>query len=343
MDAAMAFSSIVGQPRAVEALRAALRSGGVHHAYLFGGPEGVGKELTAIAFAQALTCPEQGEGCGECHACKRVARRSHPDVTWVMPEDEQVARGLAGRSDFSHVPSRDIRVEQVRGLQERLSFRPLEARRKVAIVASAHAMNAQAQNAFLKTLEEPPPDTVLVLLASSPDKLLPTIRSRCSKVHFGPLPTSFLAERVKRERKVDDATAALVAVMAAGSMARALELDVEGLERRKEVVTRFEALRRDDARPWLRFAEDFGGSRGDAEDCLRVLSLWTRDVAALGAGAEEIVNSDLLEAARSAAAKASPAALQRRGLLLDQTQNAVTSRNGSPRLQLERMLIELMS
>ena len=210
----MTLASVLGQPRAVEALRSALKSDTVHHAYLFGGPEGVGKELCAIGFAQALNCLEApGEGCGECHSCTRIARRNHPDVTWLMPEDEQVSRKLAGRSDFTHTPSRDIRVEQIRKLQDRLSFHALEARKKVAILASAQAMNPQAQNAFLKTLEEPPAETVLILIASAPDKLLPTIRSRCSKVHFGPLPKALLEERVKQVRGLDAATSALVATM----------------------------------------------------------------------------------------------------------------------------------
>ncbi len=338
----MAFDAVLGQSRALDALKSALKSGSVHHAWLFGGPEGVGKELTAAAFAQALTCPAlPDEGCGACASCRRVQSRNHPDVTWVLPEDEAVARGWAARADFDHTPSRDIRVEQIRSLQERLAYRPLEAKRKVAVLLSAQAMNQQAQNAFLKTLEEPPADTVLVLVASSPDKLLPTIRSRCTKAHFGPLPSALIAERVKAARKVDDATAHLLAMLAAGSLSRALALDVDGLERRKEVVERFESLGRDDARAWLRFAEDYGGSREDAERCLAILSLWTRDLAAIRAGADDIVNRDLREIAARAAAAAGDGALHRRQLLIAEAANAVTSRNGSPRLQLERMLVEL--
>ncbi len=189
----MTLAAVQGQPRAVDALRAALRSGTVHHAYLFGGPEGVGKELAAIGFAQALECPvAPQEGCGECPTCSRIARRNHPDVTWLMPEDEQVARGSPAGATSTTPPRATSRSSRSARLQERLSFRALEAPKKVVIIASAHqAMNPQAQNAFLKTLEEPPPDTVLVLLASATDRLLPTIRSRCSKVPFGPLPRAF--------------------------------------------------------------------------------------------------------------------------------------------------------
>src|SRR5579884_189809 len=117
----MPLTQVAGQPRAVDALNAALKGEAVHHAYLFDGPEGVGKELAAVGFVQALLCTRKpGEGCGACAVCGRVERRNHPDVTWVMPEEQMVARKLAGRADFTGTPSRDIKVEQIRALQERL-------------------------------------------------------------------------------------------------------------------------------------------------------------------------------------------------------------------------------
>src|SRR5262245_23455284 len=101
----MTLSNILEQGRAVDGLRASLKTGAFPHAYLFAGPEGVGKELTAMAFAQGLLCLEKpGEGCGDCSTCQRIQRRSHPDITWLMPQEEMVARGLAGRSDFSSAP-----------------------------------------------------------------------------------------------------------------------------------------------------------------------------------------------------------------------------------------------
>ncbi len=340
----MTLAAVTGQPRAIEALRAALASGTLHHAYLFAGPAGVGKEAAAIGLAQALACEKQpGVGCGECGPCRRIERRNHPDVTWVMPEAEQVARGLAGRSDFDHTPSREIKVDQIRALQERLAYRALEAPRKVAIVVEAQALGTSAQNAFLKTLEEPPSGTVLVLLASAPDRLLPTMRSRCARIQFGPLSRAQLAQRLEAEHSLDAGAAQLAASLAGGSLARALELDAEQLGRRREVIEQFEALPRDDARPWFKFAEEFGDSREAAEECLRVLATWVRDVAVAGAGGASPVNADLVELARGAAAKVPAAALHRRQSLVDQALVAVSERNGSPRLQLERMLIELMA
>ena len=341
----MPLSEVEGQARAVTSLQKSLASGSVPHAWLFVGPEGVGKELAATRFAQALTCPEKPmEGCGVCSSCLRVLKRNHPDVTWLMPEDEQIARGIAGRSDFDHSPSRDIRVEQVRNLQERLSFRALEAKYKVALLVTADAMNPQAQNALLKTLEEPPRDTVLVLISAMPDRLLPTIRSRCAKAWFGPLSDELIAQKLllHGKKKLDPAVAKQVAAMSGGSLSRAMSYDPKTLEARKEIIERFEALKRDDARGWLQFAEVYN-EREAAEEVLEVLSVWLRDVIAVQAGSQRVVNADLTALAQAAAAREEPAALMRRMTVIDETRNAISARWGGPRLQLERMLIEMLA
>jgi DNA polymerase-3 subunit delta' len=334
-----------GQPRAKAAFEGALERKQISHAWLLEGPEGVGKELGARLFAQALTCKEKPfVGCGECSSCKRVERRNHPDVTWVLPEDEQVQRGWAGRSDFDHIPSRDIRVEQVRALQERLSFRALEAPHKVAILTPAHAMNPQAQNALLKTLEEPPRDTVLLLISSAPDKLLPTIRSRCTRTPFAPLPDPVIIELLALLKpKLSKEEAQQAALMSGGSLTRAVAQDPKSSAIRREVIERFEALERKDARGWLAFAELFGAARADAELVLEVLTVWQRDVAATQAGVTSLVNRDLSELAAKAAQKVSPESLHRRSVLIEEARNSITQRNGAVRLQLERMLVEMMA
>lgn len=338
----MTLSSVVGQPRAVSALEAALRGHSVHHAYLFAGPEGVGKELAAVGFTQALLCAEKPlEGCGTCSTCTRIEKKLHPDVSWVMPDAERVERGLAGRSDFQGTPSREIRVESIRALQERLALHGLESRRKVAVVLSAHTLNPQAQNAFLKTLEEPPAETTLLLVASAADRLLPTLRSRCSLLSFAPLPAAFVAERVQQERSLNPGTAALVAVMAGGSLGRALSLDVEALAHRKEIIQDFESMRSGAAGALLRFAETYGSSREEAERALSILSLWNRDVAVAAAGAEGLANQDLASLAKEVAARTERASVHRRHELIERAQTAIGARNGAPRLQLERMLIDL--
>jgi DNA polymerase-3 subunit delta' len=145
---------------------------------------------------------------------------------------------------------------------------------------------------------------------------------------------------VKAERKVDDATAQLVAVLSGGSLSRALELDVEGLERRTEIIQAFDALRGEEDRSLLAFAEAFARSRDDAEDALRILAVWLRDVAAAKAG-RPTVNRDLEALAKKAAERVSGPTLHHWHDVLEEAMEAIATRNGSPRMQVERMLIEM--
>lgn len=338
----MPLDDVQGQPRALEALRGALRTGAIHHAWLFGGPEGVGKELAAVGFAQALLCETApGTGCGTCAACARVGRRNHPDVTWVMPEAEQVRRGIAGRSDFDHVPSRIIKVDQVRALQERLSFRALEGRYKVALVVGAESMKEEGQNAFLKTLEEPPSGTVIVLIATGTEALLPTIRSRCSRVPFGPLPREMIAARLQADLGLEAAQAAFAAELAGGSMSRALEMDVKMLEGRRALITAFEAVSLQDLGSLPRFSEVWGESREATEASMKLLQLWMRDLALVKAGAGRVANADLEPLAREVAAKLTEADIHRRDRLLREALPVLSKQNAAPRLQWERLLVQL--
>ena len=194
----MPFSQILGQSTAVETLVRALQSGKVHHAYRFEGPDGVGKEMAAFALAQSLECTEPRDhlACGACSACKRVVMLSeepprvpkHPDV--VLLE-----RGLypAASLGSDTAESSTINLPQIRRLvQSRIGFPPHEGQALVFIIRRADELNANAANALLKTLEEPPERTHFILLTSRPHRLLDTIRSRTLAVRFAPLPDDVL-------------------------------------------------------------------------------------------------------------------------------------------------------
>lgn len=330
------------QPRAADLLLGGIARGQLHHGLLFAGPEGVGKEATARAYAQALDCETApGEGCGSCGECRRIALHSHSDVVWVMPDAERVARKLAGRADFSETPSREIKVSQVRQLMERLALKSLHARRKFALFLKAERMNVAAQNALLKTLEEPPPDTTLVLITHAPDALLATIRSRLMRVPFAPLPMAAVAEAVQRESKLSPERALLAARLAQGSLPRALTFDEARLAERSALVKGLAGLLPDDARPALLLAEQWGKDRATAEASLDLLELWLRDVALLasGAGSDGIANIDLEAELQQAA--------QRTGTTRALSQlEAVTAarrkleRNAGARFVLERLFLE---
>jgi DNA polymerase-3 subunit delta' len=182
----MAFSSILGHERALRVLRRALASDRVPHAYLFWGPEGVGKEAVAKAAAQVLLCAgaeqvEPGTACGVCAACRKVEAGSHPDLHLVVPEGASIP------------------IAAVRRLQETLSYQAFERGRKVAIIRDSSRMTREAANALLKTLEEPPAGTHLVLLAHHRNQLLPTLVSRCQSLRFDPIAEDLVARLLESD------------------------------------------------------------------------------------------------------------------------------------------------
>lgn len=256
------LASVRAQQPAVETLRRSVAAGRVHHAYLFDGPEGVGKQLAALGLAQILVCerraPGQSEACGTCSSCVRAVPRGeestprHPDV--VVLERGLYEPATIGRRTPE---AQEISIDQVRTLVlARAAFPPSEGRAKVFIVRRAEELSVPAANALLKTLEEPGANTHFVLLSSAPDALLPTIRSRTQRVRFGSLPDDVVADLLTAQG-IDAAKAAEVAPFAAGSMTQALLLsDPEVNEQRRSFVSSaLAALSARDLGPALDFAE----------------------------------------------------------------------------------------
>jgi DNA polymerase-3 subunit delta' len=334
----MRWEEIAGQDRAVRLLRTALERGQPHHAYLLAGPEGVGKELLARTFAQAANCEVDdpvNRPCGKCGHCTAIARGSFPDVQWVMPQAELIARGLVSKADLEGAASKEIRVDEVRALAKRLSFSALRGRRKVVIVVPADALNERAQNTLLKTLEEPPKETTFLLVSANADALLPTIRSRCARVQLGPIPEKLLVERLLRE-KVPEAEARERAARAQGSFALALSDAGE----RKELIEAFErALAAGDERDALELADEHS-ERDAAAAVSDAVRAWTRDllVAQAGAPAAVLEARQLAGLAAEIAARTSPWALLGQAKLCAEVIEAL-EQNGNGRLQLERLLL----
>jgi DNA polymerase-3 subunit delta' len=224
----MTWQEIQGHDRVVEQFRRALRDGRLASTFLFVGPAGIGKRSFAMKLAQALLCEtnreDRLEPCGACPACHQVAALTHPDLEFVSKP-----------SDKSFIPvevfigDREHRMRE--GLCHNIALKPFRGGRKVAVIDDADFLNEEGANCLLKTLEEPPPKSVVVLIGTSEQKQLPTIRSRCQIIRFGALSEETVADLLVKQGLVGDrATAASLAALSGGSLQRALEMADEPLD-----------------------------------------------------------------------------------------------------------------
>jgi DNA polymerase-3 subunit delta' len=235
----MMFSNIVGQSLVKQVLIRAIEKDKLAGSYLFFGPEGVGKWATALEVAKKLNCQKGTPGpCEDCASCKKIAKLSHPDVTFLFPlpsvkKEEEKERFREQfkiekiKEPYSTVwfdkPS-NIAVEEIRGMQRGLSLRPYEAERRVVIIYQAERMAIAGENSLLKSLEEPPLDAVLILVSSEPSKLLPTILSRCQKIRFSPLADNLIEDYLIDKYKLGHQSASFFAKLSRGSLSKALSL-----------------------------------------------------------------------------------------------------------------------
>lgn len=263
------LGDILGQERVVSHLKTAMAKGRLSHAYLFLGPEGVGKASTARALAATLNCTalrQDGDACGECPSCRRLAAGTHPDFLVISPPESKIQIG----------------IDQIRELRRLAEYPPLGGGWRVALIKPAEALNAQndaAANALLKTLEEPPEQHLLVLTARGEADLLPTVVSRCHKLAFTPLPLALVARELVRRRGLDQVQARWVAALSGGSLGRALTLDPEELERqRRQVLTDLSQLAAGPLAVVLDWAQRLAKSRSDLHNFLLLAQLWYRDL-----------------------------------------------------------------
>jgi DNA polymerase-3 subunit delta' len=205
------FSQIFGHHALLDLLRRSVDRRRVPQSLLFAGPDGVGKRTTALAMAQALNCPKQahGDACGTCGTCTRIEKGQFSDVVLIEKGDEA-----------------SLKIDVVRArLLEQIGYRPFEGTRRVFIIDPADDLTEQAQDALLKTLEEPPPSAIIVLISAYPDTLLATIRSRCRRLRFGALTEADVARVLIERRGFDPVAARARAAASGGSVARALDIE----------------------------------------------------------------------------------------------------------------------
>ncbi len=322
----MSFSQIQGQEAAVGLLQGVLRTGRIPSAYLFVGPHHVGKRTTALALASALNCREApvetADGCGACPTCRKIAAGLHPDVETVQPDGQF------------------IRIDQVRGVAERLGLLPFEARKRVVVLAQAERMNPQAANAFLKTLEEPPDDTLIVLCADDPARLPETIVSRCERVRFGPLPPETARALLAASSKLDAEQLDFAQRFAQGRLRPELtERTAHWMKLREDLVHTLTGLQRP---MFVQLSEEIARwcSGEDWRFALEWLESWFRDLALYDAGVppEQLVNGDLPHALEQCVHQFSPDRVQRCYADVLQTRAALAM-NANKALALEALWV----
>ncbi|HEY6101613.1 MAG TPA: DNA polymerase III subunit delta' [bacterium] len=335
----MPFRDLVDQAHAVMLLRTAVRSSRVSHAYLFVGPEGVGRVDAAIAFAQLLNCerPVAEDACGECRACRRIAGGRYPDVRVL-----DIERGLLLDPDDD--TKTVIGIKQVRALRHEVSFPPLEGRYKVYIIAGADRMLAEAANSLLKILEEPPPLVVIILIAETTVPLLPTVVSRCQLVRFSLVPTPAIEEALIQRRGLDPGRARFIAALSGGQFGRAMmwAQSAEALEWRDRVLDLLDRLETADPLERMDAAEAFSKDRDRTADLLDAALFWYRDLLVWQETREEkhLINVDRKARIATLAGTIPGHALSARVAALVEAKEALRS-NVHPRLLLENLFLSM--
>jgi|SRR6185436_16874532 DNA polymerase-3 subunit delta' len=349
----MPFRDLAGNRTVLGLLARAIDAGTLPPSLIFGGPEGVGKRQAALALAQALNCltparpapwpdapsapPLAIDACGTCAICSRIARQIHPDVLVISPEE-----------------TGNIKIDVVREVLRKVGFKPFEARRRVVIFDAAEGLLTDSQDALLKTLEEPPPGSVLVLVTAQPGQLLPTVRSRCPTVRFAPLATSAVIDWLMTHEGLAEPQARAIASVARGSLAAAREAasEAEGQEGYRAAAVRVLQQVSDagDARGRLEATRDIVGKgkgsgaseRDSLANHLHALAALLRDLAVLATRADvsAVVNVDLVPALQSVARFFDRERILRAFTAVDRALGAL-ERNASPKTVADWVVLQL--
>ncbi len=279
----MRLSDVEHQELAESRLLKALAGARVPHAYLFTGPEGVGKQMMALRFARLLLCPRalppaekapsgEREACGDCDDCRMLAGGTHPDYRVISRASHRLHpdRAVQRRRPI------DISIDVVRELVvNQMTTRPARGRARVFVIDEAEMLTTQAENSLLKTLEEPPADSYLILVATSDANLLPTIRSRCQVVPFGPLPIDYVVRRLSATPHLSPGDARYIAELSEGRLGPAQQLALtKAPERRERVLHMLSAAVRnplDLGKPFAALTEEIvaiGEKLADAKDAV---------------------------------------------------------------------------
>lgn len=258
------FGDVIGQEQIVEHLKSAIKMQKISHAYILQGERSSGKEFIAKVFAAALQCEEQeGEPCGECRSCKQAASGNQPDIIKV-----------------THEKPNTIGVEDIRKVTGDIAIKPYSSPRKIYIINEAEKMTVQAQNALLKSLEEPPAYVVILLLTTNVDTLLPTIQSRCVLLTMKPVKDEAVKNFLMKDLMIPEYKADVCVAFARGNVgkAKALASSEEFENIKSDAVTLLKYIRDMEINEIVLAIKKIAEYKFDINDYLDILSVWYRDV-----------------------------------------------------------------
>ncbi len=323
----MSFKNILGHQRPITLLQRAIKNEKVVNSYLFLGNEGIGKKTVALQFAKALNClegeTEPGDACDHCASCKKIDSALHPDVLVIEPEGQT------------------IKVDQVRQMQRQLAYKPYEGKRRVCILTAADRMAPHIPNTLLKTLEEPPLHTVIILLANNSKFILPTILSRCQSVRFNPLPIDMVSKWLMEGKPFDEAEAHLLASLSEGSPGKALEIQEEIRQiPREELLKDWVGLKSLSFEKIGGWVDSLPSQRENLLLMLEVAKTLLRDLVMVKTlkNGQKLIHSDLLRVMEPMATNWSLSSLLKRMEVLHQTTLAIRA-NANTSLALEAMML----
>lgn len=336
------LSLIINQEKPVSRLLTMFIKNTVPHALLFTGIEGIGKNAVALALAMAFNCENRFETklnpippndfsdlvCLKCASCKKILSSNHPDIIQINPSGKM------------------IKIAQIRDLCSTLLVKPFEAEKRVVIINKSETMNQEAGNALLKVLEEPPDNTLFILISGQSSDLLPTILSRCQHIGFNPVSSENIEVYLKKNCKVEPETAEIVASMANGSIKKAVEIAGNGkkqrqwLTKRLWIIDEFNSLNSRNTGACLLFAEKLATQKESVADLLDILLNYVRDLIIFRFSPEKIINRDLTEKIADFSKKISVKSLLSITDHLQSAQKDIKS-NASLRLTLELMVMKI--
>jgi DNA polymerase-3 subunit delta' len=294
--------NLAGAESVTGTLAAMVCGGRLPHALLFTGPRGCGKNTLARDLAAAINCASpqaDGAPCGLCLSCAKIAKNIHPDLKTTVP---------SGRS-------RQIKMEDIQTLRGEMAFRPYEGRTKVFIIRQADRLTGDSGNALLKTLEEPPPDSLLILTSASEAEIMPTILSRCLRLRIPPLPQAIILAALAEQRGLRGEPARLLAALSAGALGPALALDADKTQADWNIINGIMGAptapaRLDKAWQWVKVLAT-AENEEDVPGALNLLRLWWRETARLTAlGPQFLEGPPPTPAQTTWAARLTPASLQ---------------------------------